>query len=173
MDHYDHVSLLRDGVVPGGTWADLGAGSGAFTLALADLLGKDGRIVAVDRDARALRLNAEAMLASFPGTPVEYLVGDFTRPLALPRLDGVVMANSLHFQRDQVNAVRTVRALLKPGGRLVVVEYNIDRANYAVPHPVPFHRWEQIAREAGFEHTRLLYTRPSRSLREIYSALSW
>ena len=35
----------------GGTWADIGAGEGAFTLALADLLGPGGRIVAVDRDA--------------------------------------------------------------------------------------------------------------------------
>ena len=59
MDHADHVGLLRPAVEPGGTWADIGAGEGAFTLALADLLGPGGRIVAVDRDAHALRTNED------------------------------------------------------------------------------------------------------------------
>ena len=66
MNHADHVELLRGAVEPGGTWADIGAGSGAFTLALADLLGPGGRIVAVDRDARALEENADAVGARFP-----------------------------------------------------------------------------------------------------------
>jgi ubiquinone/menaquinone biosynthesis C-methylase UbiE len=172
MDHQDHVNLLRDGVVPGGTWADLGAGWGAFTLALADLLGAEGRLIAVDRDGRALRANAEAMRTSFPATPIDYRTSDFTRPLDMPELDGIVMANSLHFQRNQPAVVRQVRSYLKPGGRLVVVEYNIDRGNFAVPHPVPFTRWETLASDAGFEHTTLLFRRPSRSLSEIYSAVS-
>ena len=45
MDHRDHVGLLREGVEGGGlNWADLGSGQGAFTLALADLLGPTGSI---------------------------------------------------------------------------------------------------------------------------------
>src|SRR5690554_4106120 len=40
MNHQDHVNLLRPGVpATGGVWADFGAGTGAFTLALAELLG--------------------------------------------------------------------------------------------------------------------------------------
>ena len=66
VDHADHVGLIRAAVEPGGTWADIGAGQGAFTLALADLLGPGGRIVAVDRDARVLRANADAVQARFP-----------------------------------------------------------------------------------------------------------
>ena len=38
MDHTDHVNLLRDAVGLGGTWADFGSGTGAFTLALAELI---------------------------------------------------------------------------------------------------------------------------------------
>ena len=53
MDHADHVRLLRDGVTEGGTWADLGAGTGAFTLALAELLGPGGEVIAVDQIGRA------------------------------------------------------------------------------------------------------------------------
>ena len=56
MDHADHKDLLRDGVPgPGGVWADFGSGSGAFTLALADLIGSTGQIHAIDKDRRALR----------------------------------------------------------------------------------------------------------------------
>jgi hypothetical protein len=46
MNHTDHVALLARGVRQdeGGTWADLGAGTGAFTLALADLIGPHGVI---------------------------------------------------------------------------------------------------------------------------------
>lgn len=100
MNHADHVSLLRRGVpAPGGVWADLGAGSGAFTLALAELAGPQAVIYAVDRDRRALHQLADAMQERFPGVTLHTLTADFTQPLALPPLDGVVMANSLHFVR--------------------------------------------------------------------------
>ena len=174
MDHTDHTNLLRGGIdEPGGVWADIGCGSGAFTLALAELAGPRAEIHAVDRDGGALRDNARAMRARFPAVSVHHVQGDFTRPLALPAFDGIVAANSLHFQWDQDAVVRLLHGYLRPGGRLLVVEYNIDRANSAVPHPVPYARWETLARDSGFEHTRLLMTRPARFLREIYSAVSW
>ena len=49
MDHRDHVRLIARGVPPGGAWADLGAGEGAFTLALRDVAGPDVVIYAVDK----------------------------------------------------------------------------------------------------------------------------
>ena len=56
MDHADHVALIRAGVEGAGTsWLELGSGEGAFTLALADVLGPGGEIEAVDRDGWALR----------------------------------------------------------------------------------------------------------------------
>jgi hypothetical protein len=61
---------------------------------------------------------------------------------------------------------------LKPAGRMIVVEYNIGDGNYAVPYPLPYPAWERLAKRTGFGVTRLLATRPSRFLREIYSALS-
>src|SRR3954452_6616627 len=102
MDHADHVRLLEPAVptaTPEATWADFGAGSGAFTLALADLLGPGASIIAVDRDERALRENAKHITSSFPGTTFGTLVADFATldVDALPPLDGLVAANSLHF----------------------------------------------------------------------------
>lgn len=54
MQSREAVELIEGGVVGGGTWADLGAGSGTFTRALAELVGAAGTVYAVDRDARAM-----------------------------------------------------------------------------------------------------------------------
>ena len=174
MDHADLVGLLRDGVVAkGGTWVDLGAGEGAFTLALADLLGPAAHITAVDRDAGALRRLGAEMGKTFPETRLEIVVADFTRRLALSGLDGVVMANSLHFVRDKSPTLESVREMLRPGGSLLIVEYGADRGNPWVPHPFSFSTWERLAAQAGFERTRLLKTIPSRYLGSLYSAVSY
>jgi SAM-dependent methyltransferase len=173
MTHEDHVNLLRGGVPEhGGTWADLGSGAGAFTLALADLIGPSGAIYSVDKDGRALREQEREMRARFPGVAVSYITADFARPLDLPPLDGIVMANSLHFQRHKEAVLRLVRSYLRPGGRLLLVEYNADRGNLWVPYPVSYPTWEALAAKNGFTGTHLLATIPSRFLREIYSAVS-
>ena len=173
MNHADLVALIKDGVTEqGGRWADLGSGEGAFTLALADLLGPAAHITAVDRDSGALqRLSTEAR-QRFPQTLVETKAADFTRPLGLSDLDGVVMANSLHFVRDKGPVLEAVRSMLRPGGKLVLVEYGTDRGNPWVPHPFTYGRWERMAAQAGFEKTRLLQTIPSRHLGSMYSAIS-
>lgn len=174
MDHADHVALLRGAVSPGGTWADVGAGTGAFTLALADLLGPGGRILAVDRDRAALARNAEAVAARFPGVPVQTVVADFTGPLDLPVLEGLVAANSLHFvPRDQqVEIVRALAAHVRVGGAFVVVEYDADGGNPWVPHPFAYVSWERMAEAAGLVGTRRLHRVPSRFLGGIYSAVA-
>ena len=172
MEHPDHVRLLGGIPQPGETWADFGSGEGAFTLALADLLGPAGEIYSVDRDAGALRRQEQALRARFPQTRAHTLTADFTRPEQLPALDGILAANSLHFLARKEATLGLIRAYLKPGGRLIVVEYNVDRGNMWVPHPFSFDTWQEMAQSAGFLHTRLLAVQPSRFLGQIYSALS-
>jgi ubiquinone/menaquinone biosynthesis C-methylase UbiE len=164
LNHAELVALIKEGIGEGGgRWVDLGAGEGAFTRALADLLGPDSHIVAVDRDPHALR----ALDGRF-----ETRVADFTRPLDLHDLDGVLMANSLHFVRDKQPVLESVRKMIRPGGRLIVVEYGTDRGNRWVPHPFTYGRWEEMAARAGFKNTKLLSTIPSRWLGSMYSAVS-
>lgn len=176
MDHADHLRLLRDGVPNArGTWADLGAGDGAFTLALADLLGAGSTIHAVDRDAGALR-ELEAAYARLatrrPLAAVTTLVADFTHDLALPTLDGIVMANSLHFVRDKGPVLARAHDMLRTGGVLLLVEYDTDRGNTWVPYPLSFETWQTLAAANGFSTPRLVGRHPSRFLRAIFSAAS-
>jgi ubiquinone/menaquinone biosynthesis C-methylase UbiE len=173
VNQSDLVALLQDGVTErGGRWADLGAGEGAFTFALAELLGPGAHITVVDKDGRALRSLGVEMGRRYPGVTLEAKTGDFTRDLGLSVLDGVVMANSLHFVRDKAPVLDSVRAMLRPGGSLIVVEYGTDQGNPWVPHAFSYASWEKLAARAGFARTRLLRTIPSRYFGSMYSAVS-
>ncbi|HML24124.1 MAG TPA: methyltransferase domain-containing protein [Aggregatilinea sp.] len=173
MNHADHVQLLRDGIdAPGGVWADFGSGSGAFTLALADLLGTAGQIYSIDRDAGALQAQRRAMQARFPSATVQYQAADFTERLDLPPLDGIVMANALHFVRHKDPVLQLLRRYLKDEGRLILVEYGTDHGNRWVPYPLSYPGWERLAAQNSFTATRRLHTVPSSFLGHIYSAVS-
>jgi ubiquinone/menaquinone biosynthesis C-methylase UbiE len=172
MNHQDHVRLIAPGVVAesGGVWADLGAGTGAFTLALRDVAGPEVEIVAVDRDRRALQTLRANLDRQFPGTRLRTLAADFTEPLDVPPLDGILAANAIHYVRDQMALLRGWRGYLKPGGRLIVVEYDTDEGNRWVPYPLSFPTFAAVARDAGFGEPARLGTVPSRFLGRIYAA---
>jgi ubiquinone/menaquinone biosynthesis C-methylase UbiE len=173
VDHADHVGLIHAGVESAGLrWLELGSGEGAFTLALADLLGPGGEIVAVDRDERALRRLESGMAARFPATRLETLAADFRDPLPTGPFDGVLAANSLHFVTDPTEVLARTRAVLRPGGRLVVVEYDADRGNPWVPHPFSARRFPELAATAGFGPAREIGRVPSRFLGAIYAAVA-
>lgn len=181
MDHSDHVNLLRPAnLASGGTWADFGAGSGAFTLALRELIGLEATIYAVDKERGALKRLEAAHRSRFHSTP-RYAQGgadrlillnqDFSSSLDLPPLDGIVTANSLHYFKDQEKILRHIREFLKKNGTLLLVEYNVDSGNLWVPHPFSFQTYRSLATRAGFSEPQLLATTPSSFLREFYSAI--
>jgi len=172
LDHGDHVGLIRDAVAPAGTWLELGSGTGAFTLALADLLGPGGTIHSVDTDRGALATQAKAVRSRFDAVRLDQRVADFTRPLGFSGMDGVLMANSLHFVKNKAPVLALVRGYLKPGGTFVLVEYDADRGNLWVPHPISFTTWLAVAPTAGFTGTHQLGRVPSRFLNAIYAAES-
>jgi len=177
MDHADHVRLLRKGVPnPGGSgvWLDLGAGEGAFTLALAELLGGGSTIHAIDRDAASLEVLSSryARLERRLGAAarVETRVADFTKDLGFSEIEGIVMANSLHFHRNKAPVLARVHGMLKEEAPLLLVEYDADRGNPWVPYPISFETWRTLATASGFSEPRLLDSEPSRFMSRIYSA---
>jgi hypothetical protein len=98
-------------------------------------------------------------------------VADFSGPLDLPVLDGIVAANALHFEQDRIALLSHWCSYLRQAGRLILVEYDTDDGNRWVPYPVSFASLSGAARVSGFTSPRLLARRPSRFLGSIYAAL--
>ena len=150
MDHGDHVRLIREGALGGGkVWADLGSGEGAFTLALADLLGRRAASTrSIGTSTRSRSRCEHSMTHSRTSTSRR------SSPTSRCRSDcrhwmGSVMANSLYFQRGQLAVLRLVRGYLRPAGRLVLVEDDTDHGNRWVPFPLSFHSWATVAAGPG------------------------
>ena len=110
------------------------------------------------------------MRSRYPEVPVRYVQSDFSRPLDLPLLDGVIMANALHFTREKDPVLKLIRGYLGRDSRMILVEYNVDRGNMWVPYPLSYSRFESLAPQVGLQRPRLLAAHPSSFLREIYSA---
>ena len=171
MQTAEAAELIREAVSGRmGLWADLGAGEGTFTRGLVELLGPGTRIYAVERDARALK--ALARRAGALG--VVPVAADFTRPFELPglgdgKLDGLLLANSLHFVADPGPVLaRLVEEWLRPGGRLVVVEYDRRRPSRWVPYPITMAAWPTLAVSAGLVRPVITATRPSAFVGDLY-----
>lgn len=163
-------ALIRQGVAAGGTWADLGAGTGTFTVALAQLLGPEGAVWAVDRSVEAVR--ALRRLEPEGAATMRAVHADFTGPLRLPPLDGILMANSLHYVPRHEPFLRGIVEALRPNGRLLLVEYDRRDPNPWVPHPVPVERFHDLARAVGFAEAREIGRRRSAFGREMYAAVA-
>ena len=174
MEQREAIALIRPAVgEKGGVWADLGAGSGVFTRALASLLGPAGTVYAVDRSAAALRDLGRTVGPTTDAAAIRTMVGDFTEPLELPPLDGVLVANALHYvpYADQSAALRRIASMLTDGAPIVVVEYDRRHANRWVPYPITPGALATAARDAGLGAPTVLATRPSRYSGTIYSAV--
>jgi precorrin-6B methylase 2 len=177
VNHADHVRLIEAGIEQnrGGVWADFGAGSGAFTLALRDLAGPDTAIIAIDRDRASLQTLRATMERRFPGTRLRLLQADIAGPLTLPPLDGIIAANVIHYipRQNQLALVQRWKEYLQPEGRLIAVEYDAETGNSWVPYPMSYTAFQELTWAAGFTEPVLLGTRPSRWLAPIYAALAF
>ena len=178
MQHEEMVALLRGGVPqPGGIWADLGAGTGNFTWALAELIGADGTIYAVDRDGRAISAQQERIRAGRPPATIVPQQADVlqlgSKAARLPLLDGVLMANLLHFIRDQTGLLQQLIPQIRPGGRLLIVEYEQALPIPWVPFPVPFQRFVTLAEAAKLRSpTQTGIRRSPSSGQQMYAAVA-
>jgi trans-aconitate methyltransferase len=162
------ISLIQKGIVPNSspqTWADLGAGKGLFSEALFSILQPGSTIHAVD-------LNKQPNLQHHPS--IIFHQADFVKDkLTIPTLDGIVMANSLHYVQEQVACIKQLKTHLRNGaGVFILIEYDTDRANQWVPFPVSFARAQWIFGEAGFSKIKKIGERQSMYSRDsIYAAL--
>jgi len=172
MEHTNHINLIKKAITKkGGVWADFGSGEGAFTLALRDLAGPQVEIYSIDKDKEHLTRQKEAFGKQFPNTNIHFIEKDFTEVLKLPLLDGIVMANSLHYVKNQKDFLTSMRTYLKPQGKLILVEYSLDESKPPwVPYPLSYTAFERLAKQVGFKKIELLEKIPSTYWNEMYSA---
>jgi ubiquinone/menaquinone biosynthesis C-methylase UbiE len=136
------TDLIQPGILPtNGIWADIGAGTGMFTLALMEIL-ESGKVIALDKSPHSLySIKAPSHL------DLEIVDADFNRPLELPALDGIVMANALHYAKDHQDVLQNVLASLKPDGIFILIEYDTERSNEPwVPNPVSLNKFRALCK---------------------------
>lgn len=116
------ISLL--GIRAGDRVADIGAGGGYFTWRLADAVGPEGRVYAVDVDDDMLEYLRETAREE-QRRNVEVVHGELDDPL-LPdgEIDLVFTSNTFHHIEDPTAYFRDVIQDLKPKGRVAILELN-------------------------------------------------
>ncbi len=131
------LSLRLLEVQRGSVVADIGAGSGYYSTRLARLVGPEGRVYANDIQQAMLDIiRGRIERERIPN--IELVLGTTTDP-RLPRaaVDLAIMVDVYHeFSQPQV-MLRRIRESLKPGGRLVLLEYRGEDPNVPI---LPAHK---------------------------------
>jgi ubiquinone/menaquinone biosynthesis C-methylase UbiE len=157
-----------DAVAPT-TWADLGCGDGTFTLALAELLAPGSTIHAMDVDSSAL----QRIPSVHNGVRITKHRGDFTGlPWPFADLDGILMANSLHYVETPAAFIRACESQMKSRRRFLIVEYDTNESSRWLPYPVSQASLRALFERAGYSAISLLRTRPSVYRRAALYAVS-
>ena len=146
-----HIDRVMDvlGIAPGKTVADIGAGSGWFTVRAAKRVGNTGRVYAVDINPAAIKYIDERIQKDQLNN-VKTIVGKPDNPELPPNsVDAVLLLKTYHEVAEPVTLLRNLRAALRPGARVGI----IDRDGNGEDHGV--HK-EIVLREAGEAGYRLL-----------------
>jgi ubiquinone/menaquinone biosynthesis C-methylase UbiE/mono/diheme cytochrome c family protein len=142
----------------GATVADIGAGTGYFTWRLARQVGSGGTVIAVDLQQAMLDRTAETV-KQHQLANVRFVRSTERDPRLPPQsVDVVFIAHSYHEFGDPETMMEGVRRSLKPGGRLVIVEYAKEKklAPASTLHKMSFDEIRSEIEPMGFELDRLL-----------------
>jgi SAM-dependent methyltransferase len=150
------------------SWADLGCGSGLFTRALAGLLNTGSSIYAIDKNMSSFKKS------SFPNNVVvKTIESDFVHDdLNLENLDGILMANALHFVRNKKSFIEKIVPYFREAPVFLMVEYDTDLPNPWVPYPLSFTSLKKLFSEMGYTMIRKINEKKSRyRTSHIYSVI--
>jgi len=137
------------GVTEGKTIADIGAGSGWFTVRAARRVGEHGVVYAVDINPESIRYVSERAQKEQLRN-IKTILGKPDDPL-LPAgsIDSVLLLKTYHEVAQPVTLLRNLRPALRPGAKLGIIDRNGNGENHGVGREV-------IMREAAQAGYRLL-----------------
>jgi ubiquinone/menaquinone biosynthesis C-methylase UbiE len=153
-------------IKPGQTIADLGAGSGYYSFRIAPLVGPAGKVLAIDIEPRMLEAIAERARREHVGNVATVHSSAQDPNLAPGSVDLLFMVDVYHELEYPYEMMTKVRAALKRGGRVALVEYRGEDPDVLIK---PLHKMSerQVRREmqaAGFRHVKTVRTLPLQHL---------
>lgn len=129
LENPDRVAALQvDKVIaaldltPGMRIADLGAGSGVFTIPLARAVGATGKVYAIDIDAGLLAFVSDKAAAAGLANVVTVVAGE-TDPRLPEPVDVLFICDTLHHLPNPAEYVKPSGSWLRPNGRVVVIDF--------------------------------------------------
>jgi len=140
--------LLRElALAPGMTVADIGAGTGYYTWQLAKQVGPGGRVYAVDVQPEMINMLDSQMAKRGVRNVVSVLGSETTVKLPPASVDLAIMVDVYHELAYPAEVLDSIVNALKPGGRVVFVEYRAEDPAVAIK---PLHKMSerQVRREA-------------------------
>lgn len=153
--------LLRElGVRRGMTLVDVGAGSGYFAIPAAELVGPEGKVLALDVEPEMLAL----LSAKSPPPWLEALrCGEASLPIADGCADFVFCCFVLHEAADSLAALRELRRVAKRRAPVVIVEWFPRRQPEGPPMQdrIHHHGMEALVRNAGLSFRGVEFMNPS------------
>jgi precorrin-6B methylase 2 len=154
------------GIKPGQTVADLGAGSGYYSFRVAPLVGPTGKVLAIDIEPAMLEEIAQRARREHVGNVATVRSSAQDPNLAPGSVDLLFMVDVYHELEYPYEMMTKVRAALKPGGRVALIEYRAEDPEVAIK---PLHKMSerQVRREmqaAGFKHLHTVRTLPLQHL---------
>jgi ubiquinone/menaquinone biosynthesis C-methylase UbiE len=155
------LRLLR--IKKGATVADVGAGSGYFSIRLAKIVGPMGKVYATDIQGGMLTL-LQQNTARAKVTNVVPVLGAFDDPkLPAESVDLVIMVDVYHELSEPQKILARLRESLKPDGRLVLLEYRAEDPNVPI---LPDHKMTKSQVKLEVEHEGFKQSR-------VYDDLPW
>ena len=146
------------GLKPGMAVADIGAGTGLFTVPMAQAVGPEGRVYAVDVAATFVDSIERRVREHGLGNVVGIVNNQDSTLLPPDSVDLAFVADTYHHFEQPAEMLRSIHAALRPGGELVIIDFQREAGVSSpwVMHHVRVGRGQVIAEVelAGFRFTR-------------------
>jgi len=153
-----HINQVMDllGITPGKTVADIGAGSGWFTVRAARRVTDTGKVYAVEINPAAIAyIKARAEKERL--TDIATVLGSEDDPRLPPgSIDAVLLLKTYHEVAKPIDLLRNLRRALRPGARVGIIDRNGNGENHGVQKKVVIAEAEEAGYRLLAEHDDLV-----------------